>query len=60
MMKTAGSIELGVIGEIGCHLENFVGGKVSLVLADGSTVEFDIVEVLHSNLKAIDENGNEI
>jgi hypothetical protein len=50
-----GEIGLSVIGEGNFNLETLIGGKFIALKPDGSTVEFDVFEVLHNNLKAIDE-----
>ncbi|MCM3764606.1 hypothetical protein [Neobacillus niacini] len=49
-----GEINLNVFGEENFNLETVVAGKLQLVLANGKSIELDICEVLHKNLKLYD------
>lgn len=55
-----GEIGLSVIGEENFNLETLIGGKFIAVKPDGSTIEFDVMQVLHKQLVALDEDGIEI
>ncbi|WP_419955914.1 hypothetical protein ACN6MT_11235 [Neobacillus niacini] len=49
-----GEIQLSVIGEENFNLQTVIGGKMQLVLANGKTIDLDVCEILHNNIKLYD------
>jgi hypothetical protein len=49
-----GEIKINVIGEERINPEMVIGGKIQLVLANGKTIDLDVCEILHNNIKLYD------